>query len=108
MSKLLEKLLPALLASATLASPLSAQDGPSYKDILAGFSNPERWLTYSGDYSGKRHSPLQQITPENVSGLRPVWTFQTGTTTEGAASRLRLCRRWCAVCYRFQQQRLGH
>ena len=83
MSKLLEKLLPALLASATLASPLSAQNGPSYGDILAGFSDPERWLTYSGDYSGKRHSPLQQITPENVSKLRPVWTFQTGTTTRG-------------------------
>ncbi|MEC8739953.1 MAG: PQQ-dependent dehydrogenase, methanol/ethanol family, partial [Pseudomonadota bacterium] len=83
MSKLLEKLLPALLASATLASPLSAQNGPSYGDILAGFSDPERWLTYSGDYSGKRHSPLQQITPENVSTLRPVWTFQPGTTTRG-------------------------
>ena len=81
--KWLDKVWPALLASAAVVSPLSAQDGPSYEDILAGFSNPERWLTYSGDYSGKRHSPLQQITPENVSGLRPVWTFQTGTTTRG-------------------------
>lgn len=62
---------------------LLAQSGPSYEDILAGFSDPERWLTYSGDYSGKRHSPLTQITPENVSTLRPIWTFQTGTTTRG-------------------------
>ena len=76
MSKWLEKLLLALLASATLVSPLSAQNGPSYEDILAGFSNPERWLTYSGDYSGKRHSPLQQITPENVSGLNQSGPFR--------------------------------
>ena len=62
-----------------------AQDdsGPNYGDILQGFSDPSRWLTYSGDYSGKRHSPLTQINTENVASLRPVWTFQTGTTTRG-------------------------
>ena len=60
-----------------------AQSGPTYEDILAGFADPERWLTYSGDYSGKRHSPLQQINKDNVNQLRPVWTFQTGTTTRG-------------------------
>src|SRR5690606_13221507 len=40
-------------------------------------------LTFSGDYSGKRHSPLTQITPDNVHRLVPVWTFQTGTMTRG-------------------------
>jgi alcohol dehydrogenase (cytochrome c) len=54
-----------------------------YEDILAGFSDPTKWLTYSGDYSGRRHSPLTQITPENVRRLVPVWTFQTGTETRG-------------------------
>jgi alcohol dehydrogenase (cytochrome c) len=54
-----------------------------YEDILAGFSDPTKWLTYSGDYSGRRHSPLTQITPENVRSLVPVWTFQTGTETRG-------------------------
>ena len=58
-------------------------DGPSFEDIRDGFSDPSRWLTYSGDYSGTRHSPLTQITPDNVDQLRPVWTFQTGTTTRG-------------------------
>lgn len=73
------------LAAFVLACPalVLAQAGPSYEDILAGFEDPERWLTYSGDYSGKRHSPLTQITRENVDRLRPVWTFQTGTTTRG-------------------------
>tara|TARA_B100000029_G_scaffold236100_2_gene233236 strand:- start:76 stop:1701 length:1626 start_codon:yes stop_codon:yes gene_type:complete len=58
-------------------------DGPNYEDILNGFNDPTRWLTYSGDYSGTRHSPLTQITTENVAELRPIWTFQSGTTTRG-------------------------
>ena len=58
-------------------------DGPSFEDLLNGFNDPARWLTYSGDYSGRRHSPLTQITLNNVDQLRPVWTFQTGTTTRG-------------------------
>ena len=37
----------------------------------------DSWPTYHGDYSGQRHSPLTQITPENVSQLRQVWQFQT-------------------------------
>jgi alcohol dehydrogenase (cytochrome c) len=38
-----------------------------------------RWLTFGGDYTNKRHSPLTQITPANVNRLQPQWTFQTGT-----------------------------
>ncbi len=38
-----------------------------------------RWLTFGGDYTNQRHSPLTQITPANVSRLVPQWTFQTGT-----------------------------
>ena len=29
----------------------------------------DSWLTYHGDYSGQRHSPLTQITPDNVNRL---------------------------------------
>ena len=57
--------------------------GVTYRDLLDGFKDPGRWLTYSGDYTGQRHSPLAQITPQNVSGLKHEWTFQTGTTTRG-------------------------
>ena len=35
------------------------------------------WTTFSGDYSGQRHSGLTQITPANVSKLTPQWLFQT-------------------------------
>ncbi|MBE66116.1 MAG: hypothetical protein CMQ30_05550, partial [Gammaproteobacteria bacterium] len=67
----------------TVAAFGQAGNGPNYEDLLNGFADPSRWLTYSGDYSGKRHSPLTQITPDNIEGLRSIWTFQSGTTTRG-------------------------
>ncbi len=47
------------------------------QDLLGGLKNPMRWLTFSGDYTGQRHSPLTQLTPQNVAGLVPQWIFQT-------------------------------
>ena len=44
-----------------------------------GLKDPSRWLTYAGDYTNQRHSPLTQITPENVHRLAPQWAFQTET-----------------------------
>ena len=61
----------------------NAESGVTYEDILNGLSEPSSWLTYSGDYTGQRHSPLTMITPENVQDLVPIWTFQTGTMTRG-------------------------
>ncbi len=49
----------------------------TYRDLLDGLKNPARWLTFSGDYTGQRHSPLKQLTPQNVAGLVPQWIFQT-------------------------------
>jgi len=49
------------------------------KDLLDGLKNPARWLTYSGDYTSRRYSPLKQITPGNVEKLVAKWTF----TAEG-------------------------
>jgi alcohol dehydrogenase (cytochrome c) len=66
---------------------LAAQDGGApavtYQDLLDGLKNPSRWLMYSGEYNGQRHSPLKQITPQNVSRLAAQWTYQTGTTARG-------------------------
>jgi alcohol dehydrogenase (cytochrome c) len=61
----------------TAATPSSPIITPS--DLVDGLKDSSRWLTYSGDYSGQRHSPLTQITPENVDRLTAQWTFQTGT-----------------------------
>jgi alcohol dehydrogenase (cytochrome c) len=33
----------------------------------------DHWLTYSGDYSGKRYSKLTQINPSNVKNLTLAW-----------------------------------
>src|SRR4026208_1498707 len=44
------------------------------KDLLDGLKNPGRWLTYSGDYTGQRHSPLTQITPPTQPRLSPPGT----------------------------------
>src|SRR5215203_4894779 len=52
-------------------------------DLAKGLEHPSRWLTYSGDYSGRRHSPLKQITPGNASRLAAQWTFQAEGMTIG-------------------------
>ena len=46
----------------------------------ATIANPpaDSWPSYHGDYSGRRHSPLTQITPQNVGSLTLAWAFQTG------------------------------
>src|SRR5262245_63697933 len=33
------------------------------------------WPSYNGDYTGRRFSSLNQITPSNVSQLRAQWVF---------------------------------
>jgi alcohol dehydrogenase (cytochrome c) len=64
--------LPAFAVPQELApAPITNQD------LLGGLNNPARWLTFSGDYTGQRHSPLKQLTPQNVAGLVPQWIFQT-------------------------------
>src|SRR5207248_601304 len=45
----------------------------------------DTWPTYHGDYSGRHHSKLSTITPQNVNQLTLAWTFQTGTS-EGIKS----------------------
>src|SRR6478752_3057438 len=46
----------------------------------ATIANPpaDSWPSYHGDYTGRRHSPLTQITPQNVRSLTLAWAFQTG------------------------------
>jgi alcohol dehydrogenase (cytochrome c) len=40
----------------------------------------DSWPTYHGDYSGRHHSPLTQMTPANAKQLALAWAFQTGLT----------------------------
>ena len=38
----------------------------------------EDWRDYGRTQSGQRYSPLTQVTPANVKGLKVAWTFRTG------------------------------
>ena len=80
----LTSLMLSLAASAAFAQTGGSEaPGVSAADIAAGLNDPTRWLTFSGDYTGQRHSPLKQITPRNVRRLVPQWTFQSGTYARG-------------------------
>lgn len=49
---------------------------------------PDAWPGYHGDYSGRRHSPLTQITPANAKHLGLAWAFQTHQEAELKSSPL--------------------
>jgi alcohol dehydrogenase (cytochrome c) len=68
------------LAGSTVGFAQSQQTLPPIdgKDLLSGLANASRWLLHSGDYASTRHSPLKQITPDNVGKLAPAWSFETG------------------------------
>jgi alcohol dehydrogenase (cytochrome c) len=53
-----------------------------YDRIVNAQQEPGNWLTYSGNYAGHRFSPLAQITPANVAGLRVKWAHQFENRSE--------------------------
>jgi alcohol dehydrogenase (cytochrome c) len=65
-----------LAALSCLASSVQAQ--VTFDRILHSSKEPQNWLTYSGDYSGRRYSELTQINTENVKSLVARWVYQTG------------------------------
>ena len=38
------------------------------------------WISYNGDYSGRRYSSLAEIVPENIGKLRAQWVFHARNT----------------------------
>jgi alcohol dehydrogenase (cytochrome c) len=60
----------------SLLTPALAAAQVPYQRIVRAESEPGHWLTYSGTYRAHRFSPLAQITPENVSRLKPAWVYQ--------------------------------
>ncbi len=64
-----------LLLASVCARPAWAQ--VTYERLLKAAQEPHNWLTYSGDYSGRRHSALRQIHTGNVQNLAVQWVFQT-------------------------------
>jgi alcohol dehydrogenase (cytochrome c) len=71
---------PPLPRPAPPSPPLTAITSQDHLDALR---NPSRWLMYSGDYTGRRHSPLTQVTPGNVGRLAAQWAFQADNMVPG-------------------------
>src|SRR4029078_12307827 len=61
-------LLLALLAAASQA-PVT------YDPRLRADREPQNWLSYSGNYSGHRYSPLSQINRTNIKYLQLKWSY---------------------------------
>ena len=60
------------------ASPPEPYTGGGLEPATLLAPPADSWPTYHGDYSGRRHSRLSAITPDNVKQLTLAWTFQTG------------------------------
>ncbi len=56
-----------------------AQTPVPFERIVQADREPGNWLTYSRNYQGHRHSPLDQIHPGNVAQLKVKWAYQFWT-----------------------------
>ena len=59
-----------------LFAAASLQAQVTFDRLLHAEREPQNWLTYSGNVSGQRYSPLTQITPANVKNLELQWVWQ--------------------------------
>jgi alcohol dehydrogenase (cytochrome c) len=82
--------MPQLLALALTVGSLVVVSGQTRdsrpvtnQDLLDGLKDPAKWLMFGGTYSDQRHSPLTQLTPQNVAALVPQWVFQTDQFAPG-------------------------
>ena len=74
------RLIPLLggLSVAMATGLAGAQEYRPVTDARLASPEPENWLMTKGNYAGWSYSALEQITPANVSKLRPVWAASTG------------------------------
>ena len=64
----------------SLILSIGAHAQVTFERLLNSNKEPQNWLTYSGDYSGKRFSPLGQINASNAPSLTAKWVYQTAAT----------------------------
>jgi alcohol dehydrogenase (cytochrome c) len=68
-----------------LAGMAQAQPNPAKADSDNGVTIKnlevkgirDDWLSYNGDYTGRRYTSLSQVTPQNVPQLRAQWVFHS-------------------------------
>ena len=71
---------PAKLWGAALLAGSCALSAAQVTSSMLLHPPSDSWPQYHGDYTGRRHSALTQITPANVHNLTLAWAFQTGQT----------------------------
>ncbi|MCC7253968.1 PQQ-dependent dehydrogenase, methanol/ethanol family [Hyphomicrobium sp.] len=65
--------------SMSCVSPAFAQEkSVSAERLLNADKEPENWITHHKNYQAHRFSPLNQITADNVKGLKVAWTLALG------------------------------
>lgn len=73
-----------LSVAAMMLAAVSVANAADYKPVTAerlANQEPENWLLTKGNYQGWSYTPLDQITPENVKKLKPVWSAATGVNS---------------------------
>jgi glucose dehydrogenase len=71
------RLVVVLVAAVALAAGYAQEAPPA--------AGAAEWPMYNRDLMGSRHSPLTQITPANVSRLRPAWTYKLGKSPDNGS-----------------------
>ncbi len=59
---------------------IAANAQVTFERLVNSAKEPQNWMTYSGDYSGKRFSGLDQINTANSHAMVAKWVYQTGAT----------------------------
>jgi alcohol dehydrogenase (cytochrome c) len=77
--------LAVFFAAALRPRPLAAEDTHGHLQVEVNVAAADllqaqpaaNWVTYNGDYSGRRYSSLTQVNPENVDRLQVEWVFHS-------------------------------
>jgi len=67
------------VGSVLLVSAISHTQVTSER-LINSAREPQNWMTYSGDYSGRRFSALDQINTTNARTIAAKWVYQTAAT----------------------------
>ncbi len=78
-------------AAAPPAAPVSQVAQVDDARLNNAAAEPQNWLAHGGDQQAHRFSGLDQITPDNIAGLKPAWSW---TSTPRAA---RNPRQWSSM-----------
>ncbi|HZE49993.1 MAG TPA: pyrroloquinoline quinone-dependent dehydrogenase [Jatrophihabitantaceae bacterium] len=71
----------------TTLGVVSVTTAPRPAQASAASAAGDEWGAYGRDPGGARHSPLTQITRENVGQLQPAWTVHTGDVSDPVISK---------------------